>query len=104
MKVIIDQFAAKHVVENAIKQKNLTMEITQKHRAEEDIVVAAASILARNAFLLGLDKLSKTYGQTLPKGASQSARDALRLFSDSQGKSYLVHVVKLHFKTVREIE
>ena len=39
-------------------------------RGEEDLVVAAASILARSAFLDGMKKLSEEVGMELPKGAS----------------------------------
>ncbi|MGD2170435.1 MAG: ribonuclease HIII, partial [Chlamydiota bacterium] len=42
-KVIIDQFASEYVVENALKKKNIEVDLTQQHRAESDVVVAAAS-------------------------------------------------------------
>ena len=68
--VIIDQFASEHVVINALKQKKLAVTLTQRHRAEADPVVAAASILARAAFLEGLENLSKQFEMEIPKGAS----------------------------------
>src|SRR5262249_50118448 len=61
-RVIIDQFAAEEVVETALKRKGVRVELTQRHRGEEDLVVAAASILARDAFLLGLARLGEELG------------------------------------------
>ncbi len=101
--VIIDQFAAEHVVINALKRKGLEINLSQRHRAEEDLVVAAASILARAAFLEGLNKLSEEYGIKLPKGASPAVIAAGRKFYDKYGKEKLAFVGKLHFKTLKVI-
>ena len=49
--VIIDQFAHESVVIKALRAKKLKVELTQRHRAEEDVVVAASSILARWCFV-----------------------------------------------------
>jgi ribonuclease HIII len=97
--VIIDQFADEHVVLTALKRKKMKIDLTQRHRAEEDIVVAAASILARETFLLGLDELSERYQMTLPKGASKAVIEAAKGFVRNQGKDNLGNVAKLHFKT-----
>ena len=67
--VIIDQFANEEVVLSALKHKNLTVDLTQRHKAESDPVVAAASILARAAFVEGIDQLSAEVGMELPKGS-----------------------------------
>lgn len=102
-KVIVDQFAKEHLVETAIKRKNLSIDLIQRHRGEEDIVVAAASILARAAFVKAIDQLSARYDQLLPKGASKNVRDALCLFYKRYGKDDLSSVAKLHFKTIEEV-
>lgn len=101
--VIIDQFASEHVVETALKRKHLEVNLTQRHRGEEDVVVAAASILARTAFLHGLQQLSDEYGITLPKGASAQTIAAGKEFVRKYGKEALTKVCKLHFKTTLEI-
>lgn len=101
--VIVDQFAHEKVVLTALKRKCLDIELTQRHRAEEDVVVAAASILARQAFLLGLKKLESTFGQSFPKGASKHVITAGRLFMTSHTKEELGQVAKLHFKTLDSI-
>jgi ribonuclease HIII len=98
--VIIDQFASEGVVKRALTKKKISLEITQRHRGEEDLVVAAASILARQAFLEGLEKLSKEFNIALPKGASQLVIDAGKEFIRKQGQTALSKVGKLHFKTL----
>jgi len=101
--VLIDKFANESVVLAALKRKNLTVNLTQRHRGEEDIVVAGASILARAAFVLGIDKLSDEYKLTLPKGASPQVIRAGQKFVSSHGKEALNMVAKLHFKTINQI-
>lgn len=101
--VIIDQFASESLVENALKQKKISPKLTQRHRAEDDPVVAAASILARAAFLEGLQQLSDTVGITLPKGASSSVIEVGKLLVGKKGKEILGDVAKTHFKTYHEI-
>lgn len=101
--VIIDQFAAEKVVIQALKKKDLTVNLTQRHRGEEDLVVAAASILARQTFLEGLNALSQQYGVKLPKGASSVVIDVGGKFLIKLGKEALSRVAKLHFKTLDAI-
>lgn len=98
-KATIDQFGGPHLVENALSQKNLRIDLTQRHYGEEDPVVAAASILARASFVEGIDRLSKRMGLTLPKGASQLVVDAGRRLVQKQGPEALAACAKLHFKT-----
>ncbi len=100
--VIIDQFASENVVETALRKKSLHIELTQRHRGEEDIVVAGASILARAAFVQGIDKLSAQFNLTLPKGASSLVIKAGKQFVRSHGEASLHDVVKLHFKTIKK--
>lgn len=102
-KVVIDQFASEHVVENALHRKGLSLELTQRHRGEEDIVVAGASILARAAFVQGIDKLAVQFNLTLPKGASSLVVEAGRRFVEMHGQAPLNEVAKLHFKTIQNI-
>lgn len=102
-RVVIDQFADEHVVETALKRKKLKLDLFQRHRAEEDLVVAAASILARQAFLEGLEQLGKTYGVTLPKGASAKTIAVGKELVQRHGKDILEMIAKLHFKTLDAI-
>src|SRR5437868_3838878 len=71
VRAISDQFAhSKDTVAKALMSLGREIELVQKHRAEEDLAVAAASILARNEFVTRLGSLEKQYGMVLPKGAS----------------------------------
>ncbi|HEY5910697.1 MAG TPA: hypothetical protein VJA21_08850, partial [Verrucomicrobiae bacterium] len=67
--------------------------------AEEDIAVAAASILARNEFVTRLGKLEKQYGMALPKGASAAVDAAAREFIGKHGVEELAKIAKMHFRT-----
>ncbi len=100
---LLDQFAEKHVMETALKQKKIDVNLRQKVRGEEDLVVAAASILARAAFLEGMASLSEEYGIQLPKGANSQVIDAARKLVAKFGREVLEKVAKTHFKTMSEI-
>jgi len=96
---IIDQFAGEHVVQNALKRKNLDLNLTQRHYGEEDPVVAAASLLARASFVQGIERLGQSFEILLPKGASKAVIEAGRRFVGKHGEENLGKVGKLHFKT-----
>ena len=72
------------------------IEIIQVPKAERDIAVAAASVIARDAFLNGMEILSETYKIRLPRGAYQVI-DAGREFIKLYGSEALGNVAKLHF-------
>ncbi len=101
--VLVDQFSSDLVLENAIKRKNLKLQLVQKTRAEADLVVAAASILARNYFLEGLNKLEKEFKIKLPKGASDLVIKAGRKIISQYGKTILPKIAKTHFKTYQAV-
>ncbi len=101
--VIIDQFAAEHVVETALKRKQMEVHMTQRHRGEEDIVVAAASILARLTFIEGLDQMGEEFVCQFPKGASSKVVQFGKDFIIKYGKEALDQVAKTHFKTLDAI-
>ena len=100
VKAISDQFAAsKSVIEKALMKEGRGIQLVQRHKAEEDIAVAAASILARDAFVKGLAKLEKDFSMKLPKGASAAVDAAAKQFVDERGAGELQKVSKLHFRT-----
>jgi len=101
--ILIDQFARQPLVEIALKRKNVEAHIVQRPRAEEDPVVAAASILARAAFLEGLRSLSEQFGSDLPKGAADIVIRAGKKFIQQHGQEALGSVAKLHFKTTQAL-
>ena len=100
VRAISDQFAAsKTVIEKALMTSGREIELVQRHKAEEDIAVAAASILARDAFVTGLAKLEQQFQIKLPKGASAAVDAAAKQFVEARGAEELGKISKLHFRT-----
>jgi len=100
VRAISDQFAAnKETVAKALMSLGRTIELVQKHRAEEDTAVAAASIVARHEFVTRLGSLEKQYGMAFPKGASAAVDAAAKEFIAKQGAEMLPKVAKMHFRT-----
>ncbi len=102
-KVIIDQFADERVVLSALKRKGISLDLDQRHRGEEDLVVAAASILARDTFVKRLKKLGEVVEIDLPKGASKQVIETGKRLFHKYGLEGLAKVSKLHFKTLDQI-
>lgn len=102
-RALIDQFANEKMVINALKRKKVDLELTQRHKGESDPVVAAASILARDAFVTGLAALSEEAGLTLPKGASAAVISAGSKLLRQIGRENLAKYGKMHFKTVDKL-
>ena len=75
------------------------IELVQRHKAEEDLAVAAASILARHEFVTRLAVLEKQFGMKLPKGASAAVDAAAKEFIAKHGVENLPKVAKMHFRT-----
>jgi len=100
VRAISDQFAHdKQTVAKALMPLGRSIELVQKHRAEEDLAVAAASILARNEFVQRLGKLEKQYQMVFPKGASAAVDAAAKEFVAKYGAEELPKVAKMHFRT-----
>jgi len=102
-KVIVDQFASNSVMKDALDRKNIPVDLIERVRGEEDIVVAAASIMARNAFVKAIDELEEQYGLPFPKGATKPVIQAGSNFIKKYGRDELSNVGKLHFKTADEL-
>jgi ribonuclease HIII len=100
VRAISDQFAAtKDTVEKALMNLGRSIELVQRHKAEEDLAVAAASILARHEFVSRLAGMEKTYGMKFPKGASAAVDSAAKEFIAKHGVDNLPKVSKMHFRT-----
>src|SRR5215471_6500583 len=100
VRAISDQFAYhKDTVAKALMPLGRSIELIQKHRAEEDLAVAAASILARHEFVTRLGALEKKFELPLPKGASAAVDTAAKEFIARHGPENLPKVAKMHFRT-----
>jgi len=102
-RAIADQFGDEQLILNALQEKGRTIVLEQRHKAESDLAVAAASILARAEFLLRLKRLSDEIGTPLPKGASPAVELAGRMVVKKYGEERLGAVAKLHFKTTQAV-
>lgn len=98
-RALSDQFANPRLVDNQLKKKKLDIKLQQRTKAESDIAVAAASILARASFLEGLNRLSKDLGLPLSKGAGAKVVEEGREIATERGAEILGSVCKRHFKT-----
>ncbi len=102
-RAISDQFGDERLILNALQEKGRKIVLEQRTKAESDLAVAAASILARAEFLLRLKRLSREVGTTLPKGASPTVELAARMIIKKHGQERLDSVAKLHFKTTQAV-
>lgn len=102
-RAISDQFGDKRLILNALQDKGRKILLEQRPKAESDLAVAAASILARAEFLIHLKRLSGEVGTTLPKGASSAVELAAKMIIKKHGRDRLGTVAKLHFKTTQAI-
>jgi ribonuclease HIII len=98
-----DQFADARVIQNALLRHGRKIEIEQRPRAESDIAVAAASVLAREAFIDWLDRRGRTVGLRLERGGSASVKEAAKLLVERHGAEILREIAKVHFRTAHEI-
>lgn len=100
VRAISDQFASsKDVVAEALMSLGREIELVQRHKAEEDLAVAAASILARHEFVTRLGRMEKEYELEFPRGASAAVDAAAKEFIGRHGVENLPKVAKMHFRT-----
>ncbi len=102
-RAISDQFGDERLILNALQEKGRKIGLEQRPKAESDLAVAAASILARAEFLIRLKRLSSEVGTTLPKGASPAVELAAKMVIKKHGQDRLGSVAKLHFKTTKAV-
>lgn len=102
-RALSDQFAKEFVLKAALGQRRLPVRLEQRPKAESDVAVAAASILARQRFVRWMKETSAAAGCELPLGCSPRVRDAARAFISRHGEARLADVAKLHFKTTKQL-
>ena len=99
-----DQFADPSLLKNSLRAKDLNITLYQRPRAETNIAVACASILARDSFVTELDRMSKFYKIELPKGSTKNSLETAIKFVNEVGKKELHNVAKLHFNVTQQME
>lgn len=101
-RAVADQFGHPRLIEKSLMKKGRRIELVQRHRAESDIAVAAASIIAREAFLRSLKDMVQQHETPMPKGASAAVREAATELVRRKGPAILLETAKCHFKTTDE--
>jgi ribonuclease HIII len=103
--ILSDQFGDKRYIESRllVDTRLSGVPVIQMHRAEADVAVAAASILARDAFLRWLEQAGKALGLTVPKGASPKVIETGRLLVARLGADALKEYAKVSFKTMEKV-
>jgi ribonuclease HIII len=102
-RALSDQFADARVIKQSLLHHGRRIDIQQRPKAESDIAVAAASILAREAFIGWLERRSKELGLRLERGVSASVKEAAKKLVGKSGPQKLREVAKVHFRTAHEI-
>lgn len=99
---VADQFGDESFLLNALLKKGRQIRLEQRPKAEQDVAVAAASILARAEFVQRMEQLSRRVGKPLPKGSSDPMIVTMgREIVKKGGQRALAEVAKLHFKTTQ---
>lgn len=98
-----DKFADERFIISKLQEKGKKIKLRQEHKAESNIAVAAASILARARFLDKMHNLSQEYKIELAKGASDLVIEQAKKIVQLYGIETLRKVAKLHFKTTIEV-
>ncbi|WP_139892810.1 ribonuclease HIII [Bacillus sp. D386] len=97
--ILIDQFCEPDIYfRHTATNGNREVPLYFSTKAESiSTAVAAASVIARYAFLKHMDLLSEQAGMTIPKGASSKVDEAAAVFIAKKGESELNAFAKLHF-------
>jgi ribonuclease HIII len=99
---VADQFGDRSYLEDSLMERGRAVRLLQEVRAEADPAVAAASVLARAAFLRYLERLSSEIGLPLPPGATHVLPAAREVVAKG-GENLLRHVAKTHFRTTKQL-
>ena len=99
---LTDKFGDEGYLQRSLMERGRRVQVVQQVRAESDPAVAAASVLARAAFLRSLLGISARVGIELPRGATHVIPAARQVYAQG-GLDLLRQVAKLHFKTTKEV-
>ncbi|MBO6166918.1 MAG: ribonuclease HIII [Kiritimatiellae bacterium] len=115
-RVVVDQFAhTEDTIKRALKPLGKKAEIVQMHKAESDIAVAAASVIARELFLRDIQKMSEElFGvpepgkeKDAPKVPAGSSDPRVRQLAEEMvaknGPVWLMNHCKAHFQTTDKV-
>ena len=96
--MLSDKFGNESLIRNALQTRGRQIKLDQETKAESDVAVAAASILARDGFIRIMAKLSESCGITLPRGAGSNVQ-AMANEIAARDPELLKKISKTHFRT-----
>lgn len=99
---ISDKFADESLIKNALFKNGKKINLIQRTKAESDIAVACASILAREEFVLKMKKFSSIYKMDFAKGGGENPTNQAKEFVQKYGRENLNKIAKLHFKNTQK--
>lgn len=104
-KVVVDQFCYPKNYYGYLKdEKNVYRKIDFTTKAEDKCLsVACGSLISRYIFIKEMDKLSKTLGETIPKGAGVQVDTFGKKMVAKYGKDILNKIAKTNFKNTDKI-
>jgi ribonuclease HIII len=98
-----DQFADARVIRDSLMRHGRNIVLEQRPRAESDVAVAAASIIAREGFINWLERKGKELDLRLERGVSTGVKETAKTLVKKMGPEALREVAKIHFRTAHEI-
>lgn len=103
---IIDQFAPEPLYYRYLKNDNIVIrDIHFETKAEDKYPsVAISSMIARDAFLDAMDKMSAAYDMTFQKGGGTQADECAKEFVQKYSFERLHEVAKMHFKNTEKLK
>ena len=103
-RAISDQFGNEALLIEALAAEGCQITLEQRPRAESDLAVAAASVIARAEFVTAIQDYTRKAGFEIPLGASASqVKEIGKRIYRRWGRQGLERIAKMHFKTVQEI-
>ena len=109
-RVVVDQFApTEATIQRALKTRGKAATIEQRHKAESDVAVAVASVIARELFLRAIQDMTKdVFGEgaedKVPAGSSDPrVRELAEEMVRKNGPVWLMNHCKAHFQTTDKV-
>lgn len=99
---ILDQFVSRQNYYDYLKKANVKpvyINVIEMKAESKYLAVAAASVIARDAFLLYMDKLSAKAGIKLPRGSVEKTK-IIEAGKQITKKAKLAEFAKLHFDSI----
>lgn len=100
--VVIDKFCSYARFLDS-RPSSMSANVELRERAEEEPCVAAASILARGAYLRSLHALGREAGVELSPGSGSRTDQVGRVLLESVGRERLGRFAKLHFRNTAKL-